>query len=47
MPSTGGNRTRAERPTLPRDKLSTRRVYHEKSIFARGNGEHPRVACSD
>nr|DAW18892.1 MAG TPA: hypothetical protein [Bacteriophage sp.] len=29
MPSTGCSRTRAERSTLPRNKLSTRRVYHE------------------
>nr|DAG36704.1 MAG TPA: hypothetical protein [Bacteriophage sp.] len=42
MPSPGCGRTRAEKPTLPRNKLSTRRVYHEKSIFARGNGDHSR-----
>ena len=44
MPSPGCSRTRAERSTLPHDTINTRRVYHEKSIFARGNEKHPRAA---
>ena len=44
MPSPGCSRTRAERSTLPHDTINTRRVYHEKSIFARGNEKHPLAA---